>query len=267
MATKNIDGFNAGLFFFRIDEWSADILSDAYALPRLRPDIDIAGNIEQNALKYLFGLEDHKKHILYQPQHWYNGVKGIPRAETEINEGDMLVHFAGTNHDNQEEMKYELTSEWIVKLDQQPDRWQVPLLKTKYPRELEAFWKSYKEAKDILDAVRVEPYIQTGLDRDVQRARDELTWAIEELAYDAAHMKRCTEDMVQALRAAENPQVEALPSGHADEQALRSAKEHAWLELSEQDPSLDTPKRLTTAMDVMVKTPAVSQRFKSPPEN
>ena len=60
IATKNIDGFNAGLFFFRVDEWSVEFLSDTYSLPRLRPEIEFAGNIEQNSMKHL-GQEPNKK--------------------------------------------------------------------------------------------------------------------------------------------------------------------------------------------------------------
>lgn len=225
MATKNLDGFNAGLFFFRVDEWSVEILSDAYALRRLRPEIDIQGNIEQNALKYLFGQEPNKKHVLYQPQLWYNGFKGDERAETEISEGDMLVHFAGINHDYEKEKKNEIMSRWFARMAEQPDEWQVPLEKTKYPKEIEAFWTTFKAAKDMLDTVHVKPDSQSGPDQDVKRASDELKWAIEELAYDAAHVKKCMKDMGQALKAAENQPVGPGSGGHADQHAFKTAKE------------------------------------------
>lgn len=225
MATKNVDGFNAGLFFFRVDEWSVELLSDAYALRRLRPEIDIQGNIEQNAMKYLFGQEPNKKHVLYQPQLWYNGFKGIERAQTDISEGDLLVHFAGINHDGEKDMKNELMTQWFAKIEEHPDEWQIPLEKTKYPKEIEAFWTTYKAAKDMLDTVHVEPDSQSGPDQDVKRAKDELKWAIEELAYDATHVKKCMKDMTQALKAAENQQVATVSGGHADQHAFKTAKE------------------------------------------
>ena len=263
MATKNLDGFNAGLFFFRVDEWSVDVLSDAYSLRRLRPEIEISGNIEQNALKYLFGQEQHKKHILYQPQLWYNGVKGNSRADTEISKGDMLVHFAGINHDNEEEMKYELMSQWFAKIEQQPDKWQVHLEKTKYPREIEAFWRTYKEAKDMLDTVHVRPESQSGPDQDVKRAKDELKWAVEELAFDAAHLKKCMDDMAQALKAAEKPQVVAGSGGRADQQDFESVEEHRGPAVDKQDPSSNTQEQLATGTDAKTETPEVSHRFKT----
>ena len=207
MATKNVDGFNAGLCFFRVNEWSVDLLSDAYSLSRLRPEIDISGNIEQNALKYVFDLERNKKHILYQPQLWYNGFKGSERAETEISGGDMLVHFAGVNHVSEGQKKDQLMSLWLAKIEEQPKKWQVPLEKTKYPREIETFWDTYEESKKALADVRVRSDIQVEQYQDVRSARDILKWAVEESAYDTAYLKTCMKDLARALKAAETPQI------------------------------------------------------------
>lgn len=262
LATKNLDGFNAGLFFFRVDEWSVELLSDAYSLRRLRPEIEIGGNIEQNAMKYLFGQESNKKHVLYQPQLWYNGFQGDPRAETEINEGDMLVHFAGINHANEEERKFDLMTQWFAKIEQQPDKWQVPLEKTKYPREIEAFWKTYKKANDMLRTAHVRPDSQSGPDQEVKRARDELKWAIEELAFDAAHMKKCMKDLVQALKAAESPQVVV---GHADQQTSGSDMERTEPAVGGQKQPSDSQEHLRTGADSRSETPKVAHRFKDPP--
>ena len=247
MATKNVDGFNAGLFFFRVHEWSVELLSDAYALRRLRPEVDISGNIEQNAMKYLFEQETNKKHVIYQPQSWYNGVKGAPRAETEINEGDMLVHFAGIHHDSEGEWENEIMSEWFLEIDQHPDEWQVPLENTKYPREIDVFWSTYKKAKEMLESVYSRLDTREWPDQEVKRAMDELKWAIEELAYDAEHLKKCMKEMAQALSAADNlqrvaepsnhidPQVAAESSNHTDSQAYENDKEHTKPAVGGQD--------------------------------
>lgn len=251
LTTKNVDGFNAGLFIFRVDEWSVDILSDAYSLPRLRPDIDLSDNTEQNALKYLFSQDQHKKHILYQPQRWYNGIKGNEeRAETEINEGDMLIHFAGVNHDFQKDMKRELISQWVEKIDQQPDKWQVPLQNTKYPREIEAFWKTYKEGKDMLDTVPVRPESESGPDQEVKSARDELKWAVEELAFDEAHLKKCMGDMAHALKAADNPQVVVGSGVRADQLASEGVEEDEKPAVGNQDDSFNFQEQLAIGTDV-----------------
>ena len=273
MATKNLDGFNAGLFFFRVDEWSVELLSDAYSLRRLRPEIDIKGNIEQNSMKYLFGLEQHKKHILYQPQSWYNGMKGYPRSETELNEGDLLVHFAGINHDGEEQMKNDLMAKWFADLEQNPGKWQVPLDKTKYPRAIEAFWKTYKEAKDMLDSVHVRPESQSGPDQEVIHAREELNWAIEELAFDTAHVNKCMERMAQALSAAKEPQVVAGSGGHANQEPSESSKElssDVQTQLASiTDPETrmsENPRRILASItDPESRISERPSRFKAPP--
>lgn len=242
MATKNIDGFNAGLFFMRVHEWSVEILSDAYSLRRLRPEIDISGCPEQNSMRYILSQETNKKHVLYQPQSWYNGAKGAARAETEVNEGDMLVHFMGTHHDTGGEGEKEVMGPWYTEIEQHPDKWQLALEETRYPGEIKAFWKTYKEAKEMLNTVYVRPNTSSGPDQDVKHAMDALKWAIEEEAYDAEKMKKCMEDMAHVLRAAENPQVAAGSSSHVDLQASEGDKERTESALGQNKSSEATSK-------------------------
>ena len=78
-------------------------------------------------------------------------------------------------------------------------------------------------------------------------------------------MKKCMENMAQALKASESPQVIAAPSGHADQQAFGSAEDHTRPAVGGQDHSVDTQQQLATGVDAKMETPEVSQRFKSPP--
>ncbi len=254
MATKNLDGFNAGLFFFRVHEWSAEVLSDTYSLPRLRPEVEIAGNIEQNALKYFFDQEVNKKHVLYQPQHWYNGFKGDKRAETEINEGDMLVHFAGVNHDGEGQRKEDLMSQWFAKIEEQPDKWQVPLEKTKYPGEIAVFWRTYQEAKKMLDTVRVRSDIEPRPYQEVRRARDSLKGAVEEVAYDAVYLETCMKDLALASKAAESLQDAAGSNGHVDEKGFGTEKEREGSAIGGNARFSDIQERPATGTDVKTET-------------
>lgn len=247
MATKNLDGFNAGVIFFRVHEWSVEILSDTYSLRRLRPEIDISGCIDQNSMRYLFSLENNKKHVLYQPQSWYNGAKGAARAETEINEGDMLVHFMGTHLDTGGEEEKEIMRPWYVEIEQHLDKWQLALEETRYPVEIKAFWKTYKEAKEMLNTVYVRPNTSSGPDQDVKHAMDALNWAIEEEAYDVENMQKCMEDMARVLRAAESPQVAAGSSDHVDLQASEDDKESTESALGGQNKSSETHEQLATS--------------------
>ena len=94
--------------------------------------------------------------MVHQPQLWYNGVKGSKRAETEINGGDMLVHFAKIHYgDRVTRLEKEIMSEWFTKIKPHPDKGQVPFETTKYPKEIEVFWRTYREAREVLDTVYV----------------------------------------------------------------------------------------------------------------
>ena len=136
------------------------------------------------------------------------------------------MHFVGFNQDGEGEKKSELMSQWFAKTEQYLDKWQVPLERTKYPKEIADFWKTYKEAKEMMNTVYVRNDTQSGLDQEVTHAKDELKWAIEEVAYDTKHLKKFMEYMARALRAAEYPQVAAnvdLPAYGNDKERIEPA--------------------------------------------
>ena len=209
LATKDSSGFNAGLFFCRIDEWVVDALTDAYALPRLCPEVNITGNIEQNAMKWMFSKVDNKKHVVYQPSLWYNWFSTTQRPDEDV-KGDMVIHFSGINHDNENQLKKAIMEAWFSKLTN-PAAWSVPLEKTRYHTEVPAFWELLRMAQEILSLV--EDRGDTSIvenEHTIQIARNELKWTVEEEAYDFEKMNRTIHDMVEALRVSERPEERAL---------------------------------------------------------
>lgn len=206
IATKNLDGFNAGILIMRIHQWTVEFLADAYALPRLRPEVDLVGNVDQNALRWTSNREEYKSHVLFQPQNWYNGFQGPKGYETEIVKGDMLVHFAGINQDYNEEIKKTIMDEWFGKMKNQTQAWQVPIEQTRYPNEINDFWAVLKDARELLSTVDVRIDTSDPINAAVIAARDELKWAIEEEAFDTARVRKTASDMIQALEVAKNQQ-------------------------------------------------------------
>lgn len=100
---------------------------------------------------------------------------------------------------------------WFIKTQSHPDAWQVPLEKTRYPREVPAFWELLGEARDILSVVKDRGYgIFTKNQNTIQVARNELRWAVEEEAYDVGKVNRTIHDMLKALRVSEEPKERAL---------------------------------------------------------
>lgn len=209
LATKDTSGFNAGVFFCRVDEWVVDTLTDAYALPRLSPEVNITGNFEQNAMKWLFSKVDNKKHVVYQPDLWYNWFSTTHRPDDDV-KGDMIIHFSGINHDDENQLKKAIMEAWFSKLTD-PASWSLPLEKTRYHKEVPAFWELLGVARKILSLV--EDRGDTSIIENeiaIQTARNELKWTAEEEAFDFAKMNQTIHDMVQALRVSERPDERAL---------------------------------------------------------
>ena len=210
LASKDISGFNAGLFFCRVDEWVVDALTDAYSMPRLHPEVDISGNIEQNAMKWIFTKNANKKHIVYQPSIWYNWFSTMERPDGDVM-GDMAIHFSGINHDNEGQIKKAAMETWFSKVQSSADAWQVPLEKTRYPKEVPAFWELWREAREILSVVKDRGDSSTAeYEHKVQLARNELKWTVEEEAFEVAKMNKTIHDMLEALRLSESPEEQAL---------------------------------------------------------
>ena len=139
----------------------------------------------------------------------------------------MLVHFVGIQHgDRTVELEKEIMSEWIAKIDQHPDEWQVPVETTHSPKERLSIWGTLKEARDVLDTVYVRLPTRLGPDEDAKRAMGELELAIEELAYDLEHLNKCMEEIAEALRAAKNVEGETesgsylKPHAYENDEAL-----------------------------------------------
>lgn len=209
LATKDSSGFNAGVFFCRVDEWVVDTLIDAYALPRLSPEVNITGNIEQNAMKSMFGKVDNKKHVVYQPDLWYNWFSTTHRPDDDV-KGDVMIHFSGINHDDENQLKKAIMEAWFSKLTD-PASWSLPLEKTRYPKEVPVFWELLGVARKILSLVEDRGDTST-IEKEItiQLARNELRWTAEEEAYDFQKMNKTIHDMVDALRVSERPDERAL---------------------------------------------------------
>ena len=227
LATKDVSGFNAGLFFCRIDEWVVDVLTDSYALPRLYPEVQISGNIEQNAMKWIFSQRKQKKHIVYQPMLWYNWFSQSGRPDAEA-KGDMLVHFSGINHEGEGQMKKDVMETWFNKIQNDLNAWHVPLEETRYPKDVPAFWALFKRAREILAIVKDRGDTSTGEEeRLIQVARTELQWTVEEEAFDGVKLKRVMQEMMEALRSSDRAEEQALVTvfgkGDGDESLAKSA--------------------------------------------
>ena len=147
IASKNWDGFNSGVFFLRVHEWSVKMLADAQALPSLRPEIAIKW-ADQGAMYESFSRPQFRDAVVFQPMHWYNEFQlqqNMVKDRPNVHPGDMLIHFAGLMQD-----KRELMGPWLDKVENLAGQWAVPLENTTYIGDVEEYWDTYGKAKDML---------------------------------------------------------------------------------------------------------------------
>ena len=128
----------------RVHEWNVQLLTDVAAVPRLRPDLELYGQPDQNAMKYLFRESGRKDTVLYQPKHWYNAYHSGKDNVTEIREGqgELLVHFAGFYGNRTAAMQ-----EWFEKIETEPEKYAIPMEETRIKQEVDEYWSALREGK------------------------------------------------------------------------------------------------------------------------
>jgi hypothetical protein len=85
---------------------------------------------------------------IHVPQHWFNAYADFGTDETlppEWNwvwqnhrEGDLLVHFPGTNGDS----RADYMNGWLDLIKEEPTKFAVDFNSTKYPAEISYFWEN-----------------------------------------------------------------------------------------------------------------------------
>ena len=142
VASNDWGTFNSGVFLVRVCEWSVNILTNSAALPEVRSDVELRGDfVEQDAMQWIFRREVNQEHIVYAPEHWFNGG----RVEEVWQAGKMMDHFAGWG-----DKKPGMMAELFDKLEQSPQDLQIPMNDTFYPAEVSSFWSRLRDAKEAV---------------------------------------------------------------------------------------------------------------------
>ena len=147
LGTKDWYSFNCGVFMMRINEWAVNFLTQATALPLLRPDIPLGDpipNMEQDAMRWVLDQEGYKEHAVYQPRLWYNAFSHGEDRTPETKPGDMIIHFPGVEH------KYPLMGHWLDIVENEPDKVNIPLANLTLHDDIKGFWANLRAAKQAL---------------------------------------------------------------------------------------------------------------------
>lgn len=210
LGNKDWNGFNCGVFIMRINEWSVNFLTQATALPLLRPDVPLGvpiPNMEQDAMKWVLDQEGYKEHAIYQPRLWYNafaeGQRLDGEAQMETKAGDMLIHFAGSGH------KPTLMAHWLDILENEPEKVNIPLANLTLHNDITDFWANLRTARQALhnitecmkaDTVVQQVFVQhPEMGDDMEEASKKLKRLVYEEPFHQIELREATQIAEAAL--------------------------------------------------------------------
>lgn len=149
MCGNDHNGLNDGGFFMRINDWTLHLMAATISLEILRPEISLKYS-EQSGIEHLIKHEPiYVNHTAIVPQRWYNAFMG-PRewdgrikpnrqlSGNSVQEGDLLVHFAGSGATKKGRMTKFMTA--FAKNRQQ---WELDVGETEMESELREFWEGW----------------------------------------------------------------------------------------------------------------------------
>lgn len=135
---------DSGVFFLRVHEWSARMLTEVLATPRVLPGLQLAPRKDRFALAAMISSETFRDNVLYQPRNWYNAY-ALSAETSEYGPGDMQLHFHDTSGDRWSGMSRTLNF-----LSTTPSKFSVPLERTTYPKETQEYWNRIQTARRLL---------------------------------------------------------------------------------------------------------------------
>ena len=121
------------------------MLTEVAALPDLRKDVELDFNAEQTAFVWVFKRIGYREHVLYQPCQWFNGFEESFGHLPPVQDGDMLIHFSGLKAH-----KFGAVQRWLDRLERAPHELQIPLEKTNYQANVDAYWATLRDARDMV---------------------------------------------------------------------------------------------------------------------
>jgi lipopolysaccharide biosynthesis glycosyltransferase len=147
LATKDQNGFNAGMFLVKVHKWSLKLLADTLTLQTGNEEVAKLF-AEQTALYVLFNQTENRPHIIYQPRPWFNTYEF--HHDYEGSKGSMFVHFVGLFEERWSHMQ-----KWLDILEgPEQAEWEIKLKDTHYADAIEKFWTTLRHGRDAVRQVK-----------------------------------------------------------------------------------------------------------------
>ena len=143
LASHDQAGFNSGIFFLRVHEWSVNLLIDVLAMPPYQMEVMQAEDKTRQIFHIVLEHEKWRESVLYQPRLWYNAYL-LSDHKFEGQPGSVLVHFHNLGGDRRTAM-----SQTFDELSQQQSTWSKPLEKTGYTGDISDYWQRMRKSRDL----------------------------------------------------------------------------------------------------------------------
>jgi hypothetical protein len=143
LVTADHNGLNNGVFYLKVHTSSIDLLTRIIDYPLSYPEDDLGWFGEQAAMaKVIESIETAHQDpfepsgIVWLPRSWINnyewehGFEGTP--------GSFMVHFAGLG-----ETRLAHMAAWLVELQQNQVKWEIPFGNTSLKDAIPEFWRGY----------------------------------------------------------------------------------------------------------------------------
>lgn len=165
LVTNDANGLNNGVFFIRVGAWAIEVMSANVAYRTFNPTEHLTFQ-DQSAMDKIFHMDKFRDQVVYCPQRWFNAYQSGLLNETihanQVRRGDLVVHFAGVGN-RLERMNY-----WCDIAEKHSPDWEVSIVHTSYPEEIDEFWRQ-KRGKDAIEK------------QDLQNARTSANMLIDEI--------------------------------------------------------------------------------------
>lgn len=158
-------GLNAGVFMFRVSDWSISLFNTILAFRYYRPDEHLV-LAEQTAMEIITKEDKWKDSVVRVPWYWFNAYpdeedsvkkyrEGLEPADLEwfrARKGDFAVHFAG------DDGRSGRMPDWLDMLQKLGNVWEkTNEVKRDITQEIEAYWNSYKSGSLTPSQISGEP--------------------------------------------------------------------------------------------------------------
>ena len=165
-------GLNAGVFMFRVNDWSTSLFNTILAYRYYRPDEELV-LAEQTAMEKIIREDKWKDSVVRVPWYWFNAYPdedksvekyrdGLEPNDLEwfrARKGDFVVHFAGDNS------RSGRMPAWQDMLDQVGNVWEKGDVGRDITEEIQQYWSSYEKGSLTDAQISGEPQDEKRAER------------------------------------------------------------------------------------------------------